>query len=60
MIHEKGTKLDPPLRLDMNSDEALERFLATDPKEVEKSVERSKKKGPEQEGDPARPPRKKR
>jgi hypothetical protein len=60
MIHKKGAKLDPPLRLDMSFEESLERFTATKPKEVDESIERSKKKGPESEVPPTRPPRKKR
>lgn len=60
MIHKRGTKLDPPLKLDMSFAESLERFIATKPEEVDESIDRSKKKGPEQEADPARPPRKKR
>jgi len=39
-------KLEPPLNLDMDFGEALKRFLQTDPKEVEESVERSKTKKP--------------
>ena len=35
-------KLEPPLKLDMDFGQALERFLKTDPKEVAESVERSK------------------
>lgn len=53
----KGKKLEPPLRLDMNFSEALSRFAATDPKEVEESVERSKTKKPPRDGPPRRPAR---
>ena len=60
MTHKKGAKLDPPLRLDMSFEEALSRFVATKPEEVEESIERSKKEGPEPEATPTRPPRKKR
>ena len=37
----KGKKLEPPLRLDMDFTEALESICATDSEEVEDSVERS-------------------
>jgi hypothetical protein len=56
----KGKKLEPPLRLDMHFGEALSRFVATDPKEVEGSVDRSKTKKPPQDGPPRRPARQKR
>ena len=46
MTHKKGDKLEPPLRLDMSFTEALGRFTATDPKEVEGTVARSKKRKP--------------
>jgi hypothetical protein len=39
----KSTAPEPPLRLDMPFDEALKRFIATDPKEVEESIKHSKK-----------------
>ena len=42
----KVKKLEPHLGLDMPFDEALERFIQTDPKEVEASIERSKQKKP--------------
>jgi hypothetical protein len=54
MIHKKGAKLDPPLRLDMSFEEALERFIGTDPKEVDESIERSKTKRPPQDDAPRR------
>ena len=60
MIHKRGAKLDPPLKLDIDFSESLERFIATRPEEVDESIERSKKRGPEPEVHPARPPRKKR
>jgi hypothetical protein len=59
MIHKRGTKLDPPLRLDMSFEEALERFIGTDPKEVDESIERSKTKRPPQDLPPRRPGRSK-
>lgn len=39
-------KQEPPLALDLDFLEALERFTRTDPKEVAESVERSKQKKP--------------
>ncbi len=42
----KGGKQEPPLHLEMDFGEALERFARTDPKEVERSIERAKKKKP--------------
>jgi hypothetical protein len=56
MTHEKGTKLEPPLKLDMSFDEALSRFLVTDPKEVAETIERSKTKRPPQDAPPPRRP----
>jgi hypothetical protein len=56
VIHKKGTKLDPPLRLDMSFDEALSRFVATNPEEVDESVQRSKTKRPPQDEAPRRSP----
>ncbi len=53
-------KLEPPLKLDMDFGEALSRFVATKPKEVSDSVERSKTKKPPQDGPPRRPTRPKR
>jgi len=37
-----GKKLEPKFGLDMPFDEALRRFIQAKPKEVEKSIERSK------------------
>lgn len=42
----KGKKLEPPVGLDMPFDEAMHRFIQTDPKQVEASIARSKKKKP--------------
>ena len=53
----KGKKLEPPLKLDMSFSEALSRFAATKPKEVEEGIERSKTKKPPQDGSPRRPGR---
>lgn len=60
MTNKKGTKLDPPLRLDIDFAEALNRFVATVPKEVDESIERSKTKRPPQDVTPRRSPRTKR
>lgn len=53
-------KTEPPLGLDMDFGEALERFLQTSPKEVEDSVERAKRKRPPQDAPPRRPARQRR
>jgi hypothetical protein len=42
----KSTAPEPPLGLDMPFDEALKRFIGTNPKEVEASIKRAKKKKP--------------
>jgi hypothetical protein len=39
-------KTEPPLKLDMDFAEALERFARTKPEEVAESIERSKTKKP--------------
>jgi hypothetical protein len=39
-------KLEPPLKLDLSFDEALSRYVATKPKELVESIERSKTKKP--------------
>ena len=41
----KGSR-EPPFGLDMDFFEALRRFEQTDPKEVEKSIERAEQKKP--------------
>jgi hypothetical protein len=41
-----GRKYEPPLYLDMDFEEALERFGTTDPKEVKELMERAKEKKP--------------
>lgn len=51
----KGKKLEPPLKLDMSFGEALSRFVATKPKEVDEGIERSKTKKPPQDDAPRRP-----
>lgn len=43
-MNAKGKKLEPKLKLDMPFGEALARFVQTNPKELEKSIERSKQK----------------
>lgn len=45
-MSKKGKTLEPSLGLDMPFDEAMERFMQTDPKQVEASIERSKQKKP--------------
>jgi len=42
----KSTPPEPAFGLDMPFDEALKRFIVTDPKEVETNVKRSKQKKP--------------
>ncbi len=42
-------KTEPPLKLDMDFGEALERFARVTPKDVAESVERSKTKRPPEE-----------
>lgn len=37
---------EPPFGLDMPFDEALKRFIGTDPKEVQANIDKSKKKNP--------------
>ena len=49
-----GKKLEPPLKLDLSFSEALSRFVATKPKEVDAGIERSKTKKPPQDGSPRR------
>jgi hypothetical protein len=49
--------MEPPLKLDMSFDEALSRFVATKPEEVDESIERSKAKKPPQDKPPRRPRR---
>jgi hypothetical protein len=53
-------KLEPPLKLDLSFDEALSRFVATKPKQVDESIKRSKAKKPPQDAPPRRPARFKR
>jgi len=48
-------KTEPPLKLDMDFAEALERFVQTKPKEVAESIERSKRKKPSQDDVSRRP-----
>lgn len=50
----KGKKLEPPLKLDMDFGEALRRFVATSPKEVEELIEQSKQRKPLRDDAPQR------
>jgi hypothetical protein len=50
----KGRKMEPPLKLDLSFDEALSRFVATEPKQVDESIKRSKAKKPPQDTPPRR------
>lgn len=50
----KGGKQEPPLHIDLDFSEALERFARTKPSEVAKSVERSKQKKPPEDDSPGR------
>lgn len=52
-----GKKTEPPFGLAMDFGEALSRFVATKPKEVVDSIERSKAKKPPQDAAPRRPAR---
>ena len=47
-------KLEPPLKLDLSFDEALSRFVATKPEQVDESIKRSKAKKPPQDTAPRR------
>jgi hypothetical protein len=47
----KSTPPEPPLGLDMPFDEALRRFIATKPKEVEENIKQSDKETAEQKKD---------
>ena len=51
-MNPRGKKLEPKLGLDMPFSELLQRLVQTDPKEVDRSVEKAKQK--------KSPPRKKR
>lgn len=42
----KSTPPDPPFGLDMPFDEALKRFIRTDPDELESNIKKSKQKKP--------------
>jgi hypothetical protein len=53
-------KLESPLKIDLSFGEALSRFVATTPKEVEISIKKSKAKKPPQDEPPRRPERPKR
>jgi hypothetical protein len=53
-------KLEPPLKLNMGFGEALSRFVATRPAEVEDSIGRSKAKKPPGDAPSRRPARQRR
>ena len=42
----KGVKHPSPLRIDMEADEALARFIQTKPSEVDRAIQQSKQKKP--------------
>lgn len=48
----RSKKYEPPLHIDMDFMEALERFGTTDPKEVKELMEQSKKKKPPRDKPP--------
>jgi len=52
MTKEPKKKQEPPLGLEMDFLEVLERFARTDPKEVAESVERLKQKKPPGDAEP--------
>jgi len=39
MVHKKGTKLEPPLKLDMSFGEAMDQLARVKPEEVEASIQ---------------------
>ena len=45
-MNPRGKKLEPKLGLDMPFAELVERLMQTDPKEVERSVEKAKQEKP--------------
>lgn len=51
----KGKKLEPPLYIDMDTDEALARFIQTDPKEVKPVPRRPKATRPKPGGPKGEP-----
>jgi hypothetical protein len=56
-MNRRGKKLEPKLGLDMPFGELVQRLLQTDPKEVERSVKKSKQgKPPASRKKPKRPP----
>jgi hypothetical protein len=56
----EGKKLEPPLKLNMSFEEALSRFVATKPQEVDENIDRAKTKKPPQADSPRRQERAKR
>jgi hypothetical protein len=59
-VTEEKRKLEPPMKLDIAFGEALSRFVATIPKEIDASIERSKTGKPPGEGTSRRPARQRR
>jgi len=51
----KGRKMEPPLKLEMSFGEAMSRFVATKPEQLDESIARSKTKKPPQDQTPRRP-----
>lgn len=45
-MSKKGKQLEPKFGLDMPFDEAMQRFMQADPKQVDASIARSKQKKP--------------
>jgi hypothetical protein len=45
-MNPRGKKLEPKLGIDMSFTELIERLMRTDPKEVERSIERAKQEKP--------------
>jgi hypothetical protein len=48
-MNPRGKKLEPKLGIDMPFAELVERLMQTDPKEVERSIEKAKQKNPSSE-----------
>ena len=47
--------MEPPLKLEMSFGEAMSRFVATKPEQLDESIARSKTKKPPQDQTPRRP-----
>ena len=50
----KGKKLEPPLYINMDTDEALARYIQTDPKEVKPAPRRPKGARPKPDAPPVK------